>query len=75
MIDAALAADERPRVSRAMPGAPRPSEPMVEPAMSEEDEAAIERLQRLGFGRREAAEAYVACGKDENAAANFLFDQ
>ena len=36
--------------------------------------AAIEELMALtGASKIEAAQAYMACGKDKNAAANFLF--
>ncbi|PKS10152.1 hypothetical protein jhhlp_001902 [Lomentospora prolificans] len=44
-------------------------------AVTEEERDAIERLCRLGFSRDEAAQAYFACDKNEELAANFLFDQ
>ena len=37
-------------------------------------EAAVQRLVALGFGREQAAEAYVACDRNEMLAANFLMD-
>ena len=40
-----------------------------------EDNAAIERLVALGFERGMAAQAFFACDKNEELAANFLFDQ
>ena len=43
-------------------------------ALPEEDEAAVQRLAALGFARDHAAEAYLACEKDEMLAANFLMD-
>ncbi len=42
--------------------------------ISKEEDEAIQRLTALGFDRATAAQAYFACGKDENAAANFLFE-
>lgn len=39
-----------------------------------EEEEAIGRLQALGFDRQQAIQAFLLCNKDENLAANFLFD-
>ena len=44
-------------------------------AVSAEDRAAIGRLQQLGFSEAAAAQAYLACERNEEQAANFLFDE
>jgi len=42
--------------------------------LTEEENAAVERLAALGFSKEVAAQAYLACDKSEELAANFLFD-
>ncbi|KAI0194955.1 UV excision repair protein Rad23 [Astrocystis sublimbata] len=44
-------------------------------SVTEEERDAIERLCRLGFDRDACIQAYFACDKNEELAANFLFDQ
>jgi UV excision repair protein RAD23 len=36
--------------------------------------AAVDRLTEMGFDRSEAAQAYLACDKNEALAANLLMD-
>lgn len=42
--------------------------------LTEEEMAAVTRLQALGFSQQQAAQAYFACDKNETLAANLLFD-
>jgi len=54
-------------------GGGAPGHPMQIRLTPEEGEA-IQRLQALGFSEQEALQAFMACDKNENLAANFLFD-
>ena len=42
--------------------------------LTEEEMAAVDRLTSMGFDRSEAAQAYLACDKNETLAANLLMD-
>ena len=53
-------------------GQPRPPPGTI--MISQEENEAIERLASLGFPKARAAEAYFACDKNEEFAANFLFE-
>ena len=47
----------------------------VHAQLTSDDDEAIQRLMALGFERAIVFQAFLACDKNENLAANFLFDQ
>ena len=51
----------------------RPQGPTIRLTKDESD--AVKRLQELGFSQADAVQAYFACDKNEEMAANFLFEQ
>ena len=51
----------------------RPQGPSIR--LTKEESDAVKRLQELGFSQAEAVQAYIACDKNEEMAANFLFEQ
>jgi len=53
-------------------GGAAPQEQYV--TITPEENEAVNRLVALGFDRNLALEAYLACDKNEELAANYLFD-
>ena len=57
-----------------MQGAAEPQGEQVQLDLSEADEAAITHLEALGFARVACIQAYIACEKNEELAANYLLE-
>ena len=43
-------------------------------ALTADEAAAVRRLQDLGFSQQQALEAFLACDRNEQLAANYLFE-
>nr|KIR45247.1 UV excision repair protein Rad23 [Cryptococcus bacillisporus CA1280] len=48
--------------------------PVMRVNLTQEEAAAVERLEALGFDRQTVLQAYMLCDKNEELAANFLFE-
>lgn len=59
---------------QAAPAAANQGQQGVQIAITPAEREAINRLMALGFSEMEAVQAYMACDKNEEYAANFLFD-
>ena len=55
-------------------GGPNPAAGTVAVSLTPEDSAAVDRLVGMGFPKNKVIEAYIACDKNEELAANFLMD-